>query len=344
MKANGSDSEHETAMLARLLPELAERDLPEGRHQILKEHLMNEFRLASADQPADGRLPDRPSPVRQRSRLRAVGLTAAVAVVVAAAAITGLRLSAGASRPAGTDGNAVRLLAKIAAVTAQQPGQAVRDNQFEYIKSEVAFEVTSVTVGQDGTQHVRSYLEKAHERQVWYSVSDLCKAGLVRENGQDSALDDTGPGSPRCPDRGSLNDPTYRLLQSLPASPRALLRMINVVERGHGPSPDAEAFTTIGDLLRESIVPPRVSAALYRAAALIPGVTVVPDATDAIGRHGVAVAFTSDGVRSEWIFNKRSLRLIGEREVTVRTGAVVGVSAIEVRAFVGHPGQIPPGR
>lgn len=50
-----------------------------------------------------------------------------------------------------------------------------------------------------------------------------------------------------------------------------------------------EAFITIGDLLRNTIAPPRVAAALYRAAALIPGVTLIPDATDAIGRPGVAV-------------------------------------------------------
>ncbi len=80
--------------------------------------------------------------------------------------------------------------------------------------------------------------------------------------------------------------------------PRALLAMINTAGQGHGPGPAAEAFTTIGDLLGESIAPPEVSAALYRAAALIPGVTVVPDAVDAAGRHGVAVAFDGSGTRT----------------------------------------------
>jgi hypothetical protein len=52
---------------------------------------------------------------------------------------------------------------------------------------------------------------------------------------------------------------------------------------GRQPRPE-EAFTTIGDLLREAIAPPRVSAALYGTAALIPGVVVVPNATTTPGR------------------------------------------------------------
>jgi hypothetical protein len=106
------------------------------------------------------------------------------------------------------------------------------------------------------------------------------------------------------------------------------------------PRPE-EAFTTIGDLLGEAIAPPRVSAALYRAAALIPGVTVVADATDAIGRHGIAVAFTYQGTRTEWIFSKQTLLHLGERDVDVANGSMTGESAVLHRAFVGRAGQLP---
>ena len=106
------------------------------------------------------------------------------------------------------------------------------------------------------------------------------------------------------------------------------------------PRPE-EAFTTIGDLLREAITPPRVSAALYRAAALIPGVTVVADATDAIGRHGVAVAMTYQGVRSEWIFSKQTLHYLGEHDINLANGSTTGETAVLQRAFVNHAGQIP---
>jgi hypothetical protein len=137
-----------------------------------------------------------------------------------------------------------------------------------------------------------------------------------------------------------VNDPSYRFLQSLPTDPPALLSLIEQQMRGQQPRPE-EAFTTIGDLLHEAIAPPRVSAALYRAAALIPGVTVVADATDAIGRHGVAVALTYQGVRSEWIFSKRTLIYLGERDIKIADGSTTGMSAILQRAFVNHAGQIP---
>jgi hypothetical protein len=102
-----------------------------------------------------------------------------------------------------------------------------------------------------------------------------------------------------------------------------------------------EAFTTIGDLLGESIAPPQVSAALYRAAALIPGVTVVANATDAIGRHGVAVAFTYQDTRTEWIFSKQTLQYLGGRDINLANGSTTGEATVLQRAFVDHPGQLP---
>jgi hypothetical protein len=138
------------------------------------------------------------------------------------------------------------------------------------------------------------------------------------------------------------------LLQSLPTDPHALLSLIERQMSGQQPPPH-EAFITIGDLLRESIAPPQVSAALYRAAALIPGVTVVADAKDAIGRHGVAVAMTVEDVRYEWIFNKRTLRYLGERDLNIAkprdlnitVGSIASEAAVLQRAFVDHAGQVP---
>jgi hypothetical protein len=142
-----------------------------------------------------------------------------------------------------------------------------------------------------------------------------------------------------CPAQGNLNSPTYRLLQSLPLNPHTLLALINAKTQGEGQSSASEAFATIGDLLRESIAPPRLSAALYRAAALIPGVTVVHSAVDTTGRHGVAIAFSYRGDTSEWIFNKRTLQLIGERDLS--NGSVTYTAAIMARAFVNRAGQEP---
>jgi hypothetical protein len=70
-------------------------------------------------------------------------------------------------------------------------------------------------------------------------------------------------------------------------------------------------------------------------------VTVAPDATDAIGRHGVAVAYTFRGIRTEWIFNKQTLRYLGERDINIANGATTGKAAVLQCAFVDHAGQIP---
>jgi hypothetical protein len=311
----------DVAELARLLPAPAERELPEGRQRTLREHLMSELRLA--DSPPAGR------PATRRHRRAAIAVTAAVAACVAAAiALTVLPgTTSGASTPA------AQLLAKIATVAAAQPAPAVRDSQFWYIESWVAYQVCQ---GGSGSNCV---LEKPHERQIWQSVSNQCVTGLLREGGQDTPLVFSS-NYLHCPYRGSMNDPTYRFLQSLPTDPRALLARIEREMQGQLPRPE-EAFTTIGDLLGQAIAPPPVSAALYRAAALIPGVTVVSDAIDAIGRHGVAVAFTYQGTRTEWIFSKKTLLFLGERDVNVANGSMTGESAILRRAFVDHVGQLP---
>ena len=112
----------------------------------------------------------------------------------------------------------------------------------------------------------------------------------------------------------------------------------------------AEAFTTIGDLMNAQVVPPQVSAALFRAASLIPGVTLVPDATNAVGRPGIAVAFDSPTrlangrsyvVRQEWIFNKSTLQFTGES--TVANGVVTVSTAVLSQGFADHLGEVPPG-
>src|SRR5262249_23267031 len=146
----------------------------------------------------------------------------------------------------------------------------------------------------------------------------------------------------KCQGIGSLNDPTYRLLQTLPTNPHTLLALIYRVERGHGPGPNQEAFVTIGDLLRDTIAPPKVAAPLYRAAALIPGVPLISHATDAIGRPGVAVGRVGPGVdggvRDELIFSRATWQLLGERTVIARTRVTTSATAIIDRAFVDHHG------
>lgn len=98
-------------------------------------------------------------------------------------------------------------------------------------------------------------------------------------------------------------------------------------------------------------MPPNVSAALFRAAAKIPGVVVVPPTpSTAGGRHGVEVArydAYNPGVRDELIFDRKTLELIGVRSVatkatdTIEAGQVLGTTAILQRAVVDTKGKRP---
>jgi hypothetical protein len=318
---NADDSHRaEVAELARLLPVPAEREFPAGRQHTLKEHMMSELKIA--DRTAAGK-----PPARRHSVKRTVAWAGVLTLAAVSTALVYLTGTPSSPSPA-----TVRLLDKIAAVASRQPTLGVRDNQFWYIKSWVAY---------TDCGNAKCVLEKPHERQVWQSVSDQCVTGLLRESGQDTRLIfGTNIPSIKCPYKGSLNDPTYRLLQSLPTDPHALLTLIYREMQGQQPRPE-EAFTTIGDLLREAIAPPQVSAALYRAAALIPGVTVVPDATDAIGRPGVAVAMTSQGIRMEWVFSNQTFQYLGEHDINIADGSTNGEAAVLQRAFVDRIGQVP---
>ena len=278
----------------------------------------------------------------RRAILAAAAATAALAIAATAIAVTSL---GSPSRPV-FDSGAVRLLAKAADAAARQPAPKVRDGQFMYIQTTAAVPSDVLReLGAKPSPFPRHPHLKLITSQVWVPVGKSCRPVYKRSvpaNGKTAVRTFSGE---KCAGIGSLNDPTYRLLQSLPTNPHALLALIYRVERGHGPGPDQEAFVTIGDLLRNTIAPPKVAAALYRAAALIPGVTFIPDATDAVGRHGVAVGRIGPGVdggiRDELIFSRTTLRLMGERTVIARTGTTTSATAIITRAFVDHRGQIP---
>jgi hypothetical protein len=254
-------------------------------------------------------------------------------------------LATGHQQPA-SSGPAIHLLALVAKAAGSQPAPVVRDGDFMYIRSEVAYEVDSIVNG-----HETSAMEKLHERQVWLPVADICVTGLLTEDGSSTPLspfpvvngkvDRSGSGGLAvnftCPSEGHLGDATYRLMQSMPTSPQDLLAFLQAGKKWTNDGPAQE----IGDLIREAIVPPALMAALYRTAELLPGATLVPDAVNAVGRHGVAIAWDTGDYRTEWIFDKSTLQYIGERDYDVKTGVVNGESAITQSAFVSKAGQLP---
>lgn len=366
----------EAADLARLLQLPAERELPGSRHRMLKEYLMQEIAQQQGETQQEGRLRGAWAGGR-RPRRRIVGIAAplvAVATAVAVFAVTGGSGGSGgsvagggttgaATATAGTgtgngggDGDqsqTVQELGRIATVADSKSLPVASDDQFVYVESKVAWEEDT---GNSSGYH--SKLQPLHLRQIWQSV-DGSRPGLVRESGQDMPLTPLmGTPSPRAAGSNvpvfngsgpTVMDPDYRFLQSLPTDPAQLLKLIYAQTKGQGPSPDSEAFEAIGAALREQIAPPAVTAALYRAAAMIPGVRVIEDVVDVTGRHDLAVALDNQIAANEWLFDKSSLDYVGEQTVSLKAdsfgpaGTIEGTQIILDRAIVDRAGEVPTG-
>ncbi|MDX3069515.1 CU044_5270 family protein, partial [Streptomyces sp. ND04-05B] len=205
--------------------------------------------------------------------------------------------------------------------------------------------VADTYIAVDGDNKSEAVSTKLHSRQVWKSLDGrdgwLIEAGETSDKGITLQSD--------IPDSSA-----YNALAELPTDPDTLLQRIyraSDAVRDPAVPRDQAAFVAIGDLLFESYPPAEVGAALYKAAAKIPGVVAVNDAVDATGRHGIAIARENPvaGERTEWIFDKKTLRFLGERVVVVKAmadsplkvGTVAHTSAITERAVVDATQQVP---
>jgi hypothetical protein len=82
-------------------------------------------------------------------------------------------------------------------------------------------------------------------------------------------------------------------------------------------------------------------AALYRVAALIPGVQLLGIVRDHSGRRGLGVAFTSHGFVNELIFNPRTAALLGERGIGKAPGSSSWAVYIDSRVVARVPYPSP---
>ena len=76
----------------------------------------------------------------------------------------------------------------------------------------------------------------------------------------------------------------------------------------------------VAGVLSSGLAPADLQAALYRAAAKLPGIKLIDSAANLDGRHGVAIghAGLDENVQTEIIFNQSNGQFIGEREVLLR--------------------------
>ncbi|GAA1272492.1 hypothetical protein Psi02_06120 [Planotetraspora silvatica] len=120
----------------------------------------------------------------------------------------------------------------------------------------------------------------------------------------------------KLPTCGYVPETTYTKLKRLPADVEGMRAYLYSGAVNKNP-PDARAWTSVGDLLRETYMPAAQRAALFKAAATIPGVKVTAGVTDAAGRTGIGVGRASIGIRSDIIFDAKTFELLGERGTVV---------------------------
>ncbi len=147
---------------------------------------------------------------------------------------------------------------------------------------------------------------------------------------------------------GPSNSLFFLDLSGLPTDPAELKARIESREIEGGPPGDAETFTIIADLLRETYAPPALRAALYMIAAELPGVELIGQTKDPAGRDGIAVAYANAGARHELIFDPDTSVMLGERfvvtdatkEYRVAPGTVVGWAAYLSSGIVDSTSEI----
>lgn len=294
------------------LPSPSERELPPGRHLLLKEHLMTEIRQSGSETRTE--TPEAP---RRRPWLRPALVAGAVAASLAAGLFVASPFGGDSAQAGPPSKETVRTLEEIAEAAKKQPvPKNIRDDQFVYIKSKVRW----LTDGK---------LDPLHLREAWDSV-DGRHTGLLHEPGHGFENERMEPDLPL-----TEGDTHYRSLQKLPTDP---VNMLDWLNRTADEFTNGKPFVMVGDLSYESLMPPQQAAALYLAAARIPGVELVDDAVDAAGRHGVAIAWEDDGERQELIFDKETKQFLGERQISA-DGELTGHTAVLERKVVDKPGE-----
>jgi hypothetical protein len=248
-----------------------------------------------------------------------------------------------------------KVLHEAAAVAAAQEPVAPGPGQFLFTRSESAY-LYAVAYSPRCRTHAcdREHPWQATdewsvlvpgEREAWISFGS--RRGRIRKvSGKprfvsaDQRAGWVAAGSPPLPRAGEVEDGTLSgagILDTseLPTDPATLRRMIEAreVEGIGGPPGEAETFTLIGDMLRETYLPAPVRAAIYELTAELPNVELLGEVEDPVGRPGIGIAYTDRrrGIRHELIFDPETSALLGEQE------SIVGSEAFGFEAPPGTP-------
>ncbi|MFE3071827.1 CU044_5270 family protein [Streptomyces sp. NPDC059247] len=334
------------AELARLLPAPSDPRMPPGRQLLFEEHLLNEIRTSA---------PEAEAPARPVRRALLIGVPVTAAALTAVFAVGTLTQGGGPATPglveaavvqveAGSTVELVSTVQRIASAATERPTPEPKPGQYIYVNSKVSFMSASHNFD---TGEEKTWVQPLHQREIWRSPDGL-KGWLDEPGYQDEGgitLDHDGPNSKPVNGKdipgAAPSHRSYDWLKAQPTDPDALLK--SIYAKGGGPRDrDQQAFQEIRSIIGEQLVPARTAAALYRAAAKIPGVVVVRNSEDAAGRTGLALARLDPqyGERLELVFDRTTFAYLGSRGVQVKEfggvkpGTVTERTAILDRAVV----------
>ena len=350
--------------LAALLPPAGEPILPSDRRRVLEEHLMREIEQSAS------------APVGRRRHRPPTWIAIPLAVAGAAGVVTATQLGGDAPPGAPVESGSDRVeglsptVARIVQAAAAVPSPGPADDQYIYVRSAVQTELVPDFWPED-PENVGVEDEGPYERELWVTpdgtdgwINDPHYLGghtpLYRPEGAEPGI--FGVGSFVTGYSGdeewNVGDPLasmsevllYDFLETLPTDADALRDVVyGIPDLDQHPDPDETVFHVIGSVIKESLLPPDLAAALYEVAAGIPGVEVIAEAEDGVGREGVALSFTSEvhGDRTDWVFDGESYEYLGQRTVRLRdaggieAGTVTSSYTVLERAVVDAAGERP---
>jgi hypothetical protein len=242
---------------------------------------------------------------------------------LALVALGGVAVLFGIGRHGEDVASAAPFLQKVANTARKQPATApLTKGEFQYTKSVVAYlsggngwQALSPGVREIWLGPTGGHLHETWDRPIFLTAADR-QGWIAAGRPQVNPPEDSGDLPPARP----LN---------LPTDPDELYNVLHDKAVGNSNGTESEMLTEIGDALRETDASPALRAALYEVAARIPGIELIGPVTDRIGRHGIAVAYSShpNDEQHELIFDPKTSALLGE----------------EYRELAGNDYGYPPG-
>jgi len=267
----------------------------------------------------------------------------------------------------GRASSAAQLVAYMTRAAASAPGRPPKPNEWVVVKTEFA----------DSSGGSGGYLfGPPDKRQIsleWFS-GEACgpafslppvPATLAPGKTVTGTLTNGGGGQSRfdCPGTtlGGFKSVSYDYLSSLPTDPAALEAVLadgmgtsTILTRDQGIFEAIDALLDAGEL-GGVVVPPKLTAALYRVLQQLPGVHF-ESATDLAGRTGLGFYMVLEGYdKMELVIDPATYTYMGFKDVAIKdhamsgtdgtryveAGHVMGWAALLGSAIVDKPGQVP---